>query len=196
MHTNSRMVCDPSTCEQIARFVRPLLDQLLGHAAAYQKMPLRFDVDSAGVAMVAWSAFSAGLSSAERIAISDGAVLCAALDLIIEQALDDASCEVGRDRHAAMDAGRLHGGAASVRGQPVDAKPEGPLAHAAKWFDRLCQSLRLVHFRAIEIIRLRVEGYGVRDVALQTDMGVYLVHRILADVRRAWIQQPHEVERC
>lgn len=157
---------------QMTRLLRPLLEQLLARAGRLRETPLQFEIDSAGVALAVWSSFSAELSAADRHSLSDGARVCDALDLLVACALEDADSHV-----RVLSAREAKPAADSVR----EAVLDGPLVRVTQWFDELCGSLRETPFMAIEIVRLRVEGYEPRDIADRLGSGVRLVRRLLAD---------------
>lgn len=174
---------DPSPRLRMRRLVRPLLEHLLARASRFQDTPLQFEIDSAGVAVAAWSSFSADLPVADRRLLSDGAQLCAALDLLIEQALEDAEPFSDVDVDDSRDHVLLGDTAKLDIDMARDTALDSPLVRIAEWFDGLCGSLRAVHTRATEVVRLRVEGYGSRDIAARLGTGARLVRRLLTDVR-------------
>lgn len=180
--TTTAVVIDPSLQASMMRLLRPLLEQLLVRASRFQETPLQFEMDSAGVAMAAWSSFSADLSAADKHLLSSGLLICEALDLLVAQALGDPNSVVVND-HDLQDFAPPARGAGrdtqSVRGAALDS----PLVRIAEWFDKLCDSLRAAHPTAIEALRLRVEGYGPRDIGVRMGTGERLVRRLLADVR-------------
>lgn len=171
---------DPSTRLRMERLARSLLEQLLTRAARFQDTPLQFEIDSAGVALAAWSSFWPDVPPEDRHLLSDGKRLCAAVDGLVEQAFEEADA-----RNVANGQGLAVCGTASHVFVTRDAKSDSPLARISEWLDRLCGALRLAHPRALEVIRLRVEGYAARDIAIRLGTGVHLVRRILADARSA-----------
>jgi hypothetical protein len=168
---------------RLMRLARPLLEQLLARTSRFLETPLQFEIDSAGVAMDVWGSFSADLSAADRHLLSDGAQLRVALDLLIERALEDADpeCDI-----LALESPHRWQSSSTVRpdvDSTCSALFHSPLVYIVEWFDKFCSSLRLTHPRAIEIVRMRVEGYAARDIAGRLGMGVRLVRRLLADAR-------------
>lgn len=160
------------------RLVWPLLEQMLTRAYGFRNTPLQFEIDSGGIAVAAWNAFWPDVAAADAHLLVSGKQICAALDGLIERALD-------ADGEAERPGGAGSAARDEWRGEPPE-KAADQLPQLAGWLDRLCALLRGVDARAIEIIGLCVEGYTPRDVAQRLGTGLRLVQRLLADVRQQW----------
>jgi hypothetical protein len=165
------------------RLVRPLLEELLARASRLRETPLQFEIDTAGIALAAWSSFLIALPEADRQQLSDGKQLRAALDLLIEQALGDTDPHSDTSGYEWVDRGQSSSSSCPGAGAAHDELQQGRLVRIVAWLDELCKVLREIDPMAIEIVRLRVEGYGPRDIADRLGTGTRLVRHLLADAR-------------
>jgi hypothetical protein len=115
--------------------------------------------------------------------LSDGARLCAALDLLIDRALGDTGPQGDMIGHESLDGLQSPTSTEPAADSTPDAPRCSPLVCLVDWFDKFCRSLPAIHPTAIEMVRMRVDGYSARDIAGRLQTGVRLVRRVLADTR-------------
>jgi hypothetical protein len=115
--------------------------------------------------------------------LADGTRLCAALDLLIEQSLGDTDQQSVTSGYGSVDRRQSPLSTRPRAGTAHGQAQHGPLVRIVEWIDELCNVLRAIDPTAIEILRLRVEGYEPRDIAGRLGTGVRLVRHVLADAR-------------
>jgi hypothetical protein len=174
---------DASPPMQLMRLVRPLLEQFLARVSRLQETPLQFEIDTTGIALASWSSFLVALAESDRQQLSDGTRLCAALDLLIEQALGDTDPQSETNSCESVGCWQSRSSTQQSAEAARSQMQQGPLVLIVEWLDELCNLLRGIDLTAIEVVRLRVEGYGPRDIADRLGTGTRLVRHLLADAR-------------
>lgn len=136
--------------------------------------PLQFRIDSAAIVDAALKRLSNGgllgglPEPAEAAAVLDSLVL-------------DALAETPERRDLQSSPPRAGEPAAEAAG-PIDGAAFRALA---AWLERLYTGLRGVDPRAVEILGLRIEGLGDREIAEELELGLRLVRRLVLDMRAA-----------
>lgn len=166
----------------------PLLQNLLIPIRRARDTPLQFEIDSVRIVRAALKNFMAGISDQDKERLRERDAVVAALDELIDRSLLDK-----RDRRETAE--RSPQGKQESRDdnrestrpgratQPIDESL--PRALAA-WLDRFFTVMREVDHRAFEILGLRMEGFGDRDIAARLETGLRLVKRIVGEMRVSW----------
>ncbi len=166
------MQAEPEVDERL----RPLLQKMLIPIHRARETPLQFEIDSGRIVEAALREFLVERPESERAQWQDWQPVRVSLDQFVLQALVDVE-EPGAAEHP--QASGVH--------QPAPGDASGDLAHAlAVWLKRLFNVMRDVDQRAIEILALRLEGYGCRDIAGRQGTGMRLVRRIIHEMGTGW----------
>jgi hypothetical protein len=131
-----------------------------------RETPLQFKIDSAGIVAAAIGEFG-GRS------LFEGAGLAQQLGIfntLIRRAL-------------AGESNPSKSGLRSTHEHPTLNEVSVPACSMAVWLEQLYQMARNVHPQAIDILALRLQGFGPRDIAEDLDLGQRLVHCVLSDMR-------------
>jgi hypothetical protein len=171
--------------------LRSLLQKLFVAARRAQETPLAFEAGFYGIASAAWVEFLGDASPDERRAWRDEVALHPRLHLAMAAILGVQPTyrgsperrfgegETSPDFAASQEA-------ADPRVQSFEEQKERELA---AWLERTCAVVRGVDPQALEILTLRLEGYGVREAAQRLGLGLRLVQRVVADLRNAWSKE-------
>lgn len=141
-----------------------LLLRMLSLLRRSRETPLQFEIDSAGIVAAALMEYSGNAVCYETIA---------ALNSLINQVLSG-ECETSDDISSEPPK--------ELEGE-IDSGTSNPLP---LWLRQLYQLSRQTHPQAIDLLALRLEGYGLRDASERLDIGLRLAQRILQDVRASW----------
>jgi hypothetical protein len=167
--------------------VRPLLHGMLRGLDRFRQTPLNLEIDCIGIVSSSIQMFAPGSPLRDAGVLEGGHGLIPALNAIFVGALRDdlppeetRSSPVSYPPAASEDEHHFDTGQ-SDRHDGVDVIP------LAQWLEQAYRTMRAVDTRAIEIVRLRVEGYTHREIAQRLDLGLRMVLRMMADVRQAWL---------
>ncbi|MFQ5459984.1 MAG: hypothetical protein ACE5EL_04250 [Anaerolineae bacterium] len=170
----------------------PLLAGLLRRARLARHTPLHFDIPAEAIARAAAADFATETPAAVLESWGDwGAVTAALTDLVWRRIDATSEGDVAPGRRApatappAQTPPAIHPG--PTRG--VGAAPAwflaAPVPHPlATWLEEMYEAMRAVDPAAIDIVTLRAQAYGDRDIAGRLDLGLRLLRRVLADLRQ------------
>lgn len=164
---------------------QPLLKDILIHAHRSRETPLRFGIDSDGIINSALRSFFLAQNARTAEDSPDWQSVQAVFDALVQRALADQ-----REPQSGLCRSRFDKLPNSSNGRPVSPAAAGSANNKnaphplAVWLEHFHAVLRGVHPQAIEIVRLRMDASTNRDVAQQLGLGLYLVKRIIEDLRR------------
>ena len=163
--------------------MRPFLLQLIDRVSRHLDPALKARIDSVGVVNDAWNSFLTGLAKEEFLDLPDRGAIRRLLTALVARALRD---EIRRHKRHKRSPYREQG---SGQGRP-EACPgpptETPAAEVAAWLEQFEKIVRSVHPKAIDIVRLSLEGLSNNEIKDELDLGLRTVQVIRRHMKRAW----------
>jgi len=148
-----------------AERVRSLLIEMLSCVRHSQDTPLYFGIDGQRIVASALSSIEADCVEAESLREYPGEVM-ERIEGLVREAL-------GASHHA------LDSAAERADSRPLPAR-------LVFWMEGAHDRMRAVHPMALDILGLLVEGETSREVSERLALGLRLIQRICADMRKAW----------
>jgi DNA-directed RNA polymerase specialized sigma24 family protein len=171
----------------LERALLPYLRELIELVRRQLDDPLRARIDSHAVVNDALKSFLSGVPKGEFPALSNHEEVRRLLRAIVLRALKD---EVRFHRRQRRNPYRERGGAEALAALP-DRKERATAADAlagehAAWLEKFLAVVRPVHRKAIEIVKLRLEGRSKVEIKEELGLGLRTVQEIIKKVRQAW----------
>lgn len=168
-HTASGSARQPTRSLMVAIFTR---------LQRYRETPLDFEIDSVGIAVEALDALELPPQT-----LTGSRCLVVELNTLTSQLLTEAEAVHGDNGFVgSAECGYLHG-------LPVsDTAQSAPARDLSHWIEAFFHLVREVDGEAIDLLLLRLQGWPMRSIAQRLNIGLRLAHRMLWDVRQAWMQ--------
>lgn len=159
-----------------------LLGVLLGRLRGARETPLQFGIDSEGI--VSATLKDRRVADMQFDSCANGSFVTTRLDELITELLQPQRGSGRKNEvpmHSALSASLAMPGQLATPTMRVTSSH--PLVH---WLERVHTVLSNAQPRVVEIIAMRLEGFGDRDIAERLGMGLRLLRRIVADAQADW----------
>jgi len=163
--------------------LRPLLVELLELVRRHRAPSLQARIDSEAVVNQALHSFLTGVRQGEFPLLQNRQDACKLLTALVVRTLND---EIRWHKRQKRDVSREQASAEGRPEQLPDPRPPDPevAADLTGWLEKLLAALRPVHEKAIEIVKLSLEGLTNYDIASQVGLGLRRVQVLKQEMYR------------
>ncbi len=156
--------------------LQALLQEMLVGVRHHRETTLLAGFDSLGIVVAALRGLSTCDPQTALSHLQDSETLSAVFNLVARQAVEDQP-----NTNIPLPSLRQSSHTLATASQQ---RTEQVTQHLAAWLEQFCLEMNLVHPKSIEVVILRFEGCGNRQIARRLGLTLRLVKRIVHDIHR------------